>query len=315
MLTLSAGSAEQKVNQLGKWKIGGQPGNNPPLLVASMFHNGDRILESRKERKFDRDKATEYIKKMEELSDQTGVPALVALVANSAGEMKEYVDFYTSISDRPFGIDMWVQKPRLEAAGYCCQKGLADRLVYNSITPWDKDIPGQVAQLKEMGIKHVVLQAYNEEDPSPKGRVTGLKKMLEEIGEKSFDSIMVDTSVMNLPSTSFSCIASKMVKEEFGYPSGVASSNGTYMWKEAREMWGSDGFTAMNATAQGMAAFFWSDVLFTGPIVNVTKIIPAVATACLLQATMAHHETGKTPDNENHPLYKFYPDFAKQLSG
>ncbi|SFG24009.1 tetrahydromethanopterin S-methyltransferase subunit H [Desulfotomaculum arcticum] len=311
MLTLSS---EQKVFQLGSWKIGGQPGNNPPLLIASMFHNGDRILESRKEKKFDRQKATEYVKKMEELSDQTGVPALVALVATSADEMKEYVDFYTSISDRPFGIDMWVEKARLEAAEYCCKKGLQDILLYNSITPWDKDIPGQVTKLKEMGIKHVVLQAYNQDDPSPKGRVTGLKNMLNSVGEGTFETVLVDTSVMNLPSTSFSCIASKMVKEEFGYPCGVASSNGTYMWKNAREMWGSDGFTAMNSTAQGLAAFFWSDLLFSGPVVNLPKIIPAVATACLMQATMVYNETGKLPDNENHPLYKFFGDFAKQLS-
>ncbi|MFZ5632549.1 MAG: tetrahydromethanopterin S-methyltransferase subunit H family protein [Bacillota bacterium] len=311
MLTLSR---EQRVFQLGKWKIGGQPGNNPPLLIASMFHNGDRILESRKERKFDRDRAAEYVKRMEELSDQTGIPALVALVANSADEMKVYVDFFTGISDRPFGIDMWVEKARLEAAEYCCSRGLQDRLLYNSITPWDKDIPGQVARLKEMGVRHVVLQAYNQEDPTPRGRVTGLKKMLEAVGEDTFETVLVDTSVMNLPSTSFSCIASKMVKEEFGYPCGVASSNGTYMWKEAREMWGPDGFTAMNATGQGLAAFFWSDLLFSGPIVNMPKIIPAVTTASLMLATMVYDETGKLPDNKNHPLYKFFGDFAKQLA-
>lgn len=312
MLTLSR---EQKVFQLGKWKIGGQPGNNPPLLIASMFHNGDRILESRKEKKFDRDKAAEYVKRMDELSDQTGVPALVAMVANSVDEMKSYVDFFTSISDRPFGIDMWVEKSRISAAEYCCRKGLQDRLLYNSITPWDKDIPGQVKILKELGIKHVVLQAYNQEDQSPMGRVTGLKKMLEAVGEDAFQTVLVDTSVMNLPSTSFSCIASKLVKEEFGYPCGVASSNGTYMWKEAREMWGSDGFTAMNVTGQGLAAFFWSDLLFTGPIVNMPKIMPAVTTAVLMLATMAYHETGKLPENENHPLYKFFGDFANTLGG
>lgn len=310
MITLSG---EQKVFQMGSWKIGGQPGNNPPLLIASMFHNGDRILESRKERKFDRDKAAEYIKRMEDLSDQTGVPALVAMVANSAEEMKTYVDFFTGISDRPFGIDMWVERSRLEAAEYCCRLGLQDRLLYNSITPWDKDIPGQVARLKELGVRHVVLQAYNQEDPSPRGRVSGLKKMLDLVGEDTFDTVLVDTSVMNLPSTSFSCIASKMVKEELGYPCGVASSNGTYMWKEAREMWGSDGFNAMNATGQGLAAFFWSDLLFSGPVVNIPKIIPAVTTACLMLATMAYHETGKLPENENHPLYKFFSDFSKQL--
>ncbi|HHW44913.1 MAG TPA: tetrahydromethanopterin S-methyltransferase subunit H, partial [Desulfotomaculum sp.] len=285
----------------------------PPLLISSMFHNGDKILESRKERKFNREKATEYVKRQEELSAQTGVPALVAMVATSLEEMKTYIDFFLSISNQPFGIDLWVEKTRLEVAEYIAGLGIQDRVLYNSITPWDKDIPGQVARLKEMGFKHVVVQAFNQEDQSPKGRVTGLKKMLDVIGENTFETILVDTAVMNLPSTSFSCIAARMVKEEFGWPAGVASSNGTYMWKAAREMWGSDGFNAMNAAGQAIAALLWSDLLFSGPIVNIPKIIPAVTTASLMLSTLAYDESGKLPANQEHPLYKFFSDFVKQL--
>ena len=306
-------SRPQRVCRIGQWNIGGQPGENPPLLISSMFHNGDKILESRKERKFNREKATEYVKRQEELSAQTGVPALVAMVATSLEEMKTYIDFFLSISNQPFGIDLWVEKTRLEVAEYIAGLGIQDRVLYNSITPWDKDIPGQVARLKEMGFKHVVVQAFNQEDQSPKGRVTGLKKMLDVIGENTFETILVDTAVMNLPSTSFSCIAARMVKEEFGWPAGVASSNGTYMWKAAREMWGSDGFNAMNAAGQAIAALLWSDLLFSGPIVNIPKIIPAVTTASLMLSTLAYDESGKLPANQEHPLYKFFSDFVKQL--
>ena len=35
----------QKVFNLGGMKVGGQPGENPPLLIASMFHNKDRIVD------------------------------------------------------------------------------------------------------------------------------------------------------------------------------------------------------------------------------------------------------------------------------
>ncbi|NHM26659.1 tetrahydromethanopterin S-methyltransferase subunit H [Desulfofundulus sp. TPOSR] len=306
-------SRPQRVCRIGRWNIGGQPGENPPLLISSMFHNGDKILESRKERKFNREKATEYVKRQEELSAQTGVPALVAMVATSLDEMKTYIDFFLSISDQPFGIDMWVEKTRLEVAEYIARLGIQDRVLYNSITPWDKDIPGQVARLKELGIKHVVVQAFNQEDQTPKGRVTGLKKMLDIIGEDTFETILVDTAVMNLPSTSFSCIACRLVKEEFGWPAGVASSNGTYMWKAAREMWGSEGFNAMNAAGQAIAALLWSDLLFSGPIVNIPKIIPAVTTASLMLSTLVYDETGKLPPNQDHPLYKFFADFVKQL--
>ena len=61
-------SKEQKVFSIGGIKVGGQPGEYPPLLIASMFHNKDKILVDRKGN-FDRQKAKELIKKQEELSD------------------------------------------------------------------------------------------------------------------------------------------------------------------------------------------------------------------------------------------------------
>lgn len=304
----------QKVCQVGNYfKVGGQYGENPPLLISSMFHNGDKILESRKEGKWDRVKAEEYVKKQEELSAKTGIPAIVAMVANTAEEMARYVDWFISISDQPFGIDMWVEKPRLEAAEYICKKGLADRLIYNSITPWDKDIPGQVKKLKELGVKHVIVQAFDVEDQSPKGRLTSYNKMMEAIGENAFETMMIDTSVMNLPAIAFSGMANKIIKEATGWPCGVASSNGTYMWKEARELFGTDGFAAMNASGQGCSALYWSDFIFYGPIVAAHKMFPAVVSGAVMAATMAFHETGKMPTNENHPIYKFFGDFVQKL--
>ncbi len=304
---------EQKVCQIGPWKVGGQPGDNPPLLVASMFHKGDRILGKRKAGEFDRDKATAYIKRQEELSEQTGIPAITAMVANSADEMKRYVDFFTGLSDKPFAIDMWMQDPRIEAVKYVSELGMMDRLVYNSITPWDKDIPGQVATLKELGLKHVVVQVYDDNDPTPQGRVNSFRKMMGMIGEDTFETILVDTSVMNLPATSFSSVANRMIKEEFGVPSGLASSNGTFMWKAAREMWGADGFSSMNVAGQAAATMFWCDIIFYGPQVIAPRIFPAVVSATLMLAMFVYNETGKLPTNPNHPLYKFFNDFAEKL--
>jgi tetrahydromethanopterin S-methyltransferase subunit H len=304
---------KQKVCQIGPWTIGGQPGENPPLLIASMFHKGDRILEKRKEGKFDKTKAADYIKRQEELSDQTGIPALTAMVANSADEMKRYVDFYTGLSNKPFAIDMWMQEPRVEAVKYVAEIGLTDRLLYNSITPWDKDIPGQVAMLKELGVKHVVVQVYDENDPTPQGRVTSFRKMMDMIGENTFETVLVDTSVMNLPATSFSSVANRLIKEEFGVPVALASSNGTFMWKAAREMWGDEGFSSMNVAGQAVATMFWCDAIFYGPQVIAPRVFPAVVSAALMLATFAYHETNSLPSNPNHPLYKFFGDFVEKL--
>jgi tetrahydromethanopterin S-methyltransferase subunit H len=280
--------------------------------MASLFQKGDKLVESRKKRKFDRDGATERIKEMERLSDETGVPGIVAMVANSPEEMKAYVDFFVSVSDRPFAIDIWVQDTRVEATRYICEQGLADRLLYNSITPWDEDIPGQVETIKELGVKHIVVQAFDMEDKTPTGRPKSLRQMMELVGDAGFESILVDTAVMNLPATAFSLLANSLVKEEFGLPVGSAPSNGTYMWKAAREMWGTKGFVGVDAGVHAICALA-SDFMLYGPMTGTQRIFPAVAAASALLATLVYDDSGELPQEGNHPLNLLFSDMVEQL--
>ncbi len=303
---------EQKVFTIGGAKVGGQPGDNPPFLIASMFHNKDRILTDRKGN-FDRKKAVELIKKQEELSASTGIPSMVAMVANTPEEAQVYIDFYTETTAMPFGIDMWVAEKRAKATEYVAKRGLQDKFLYNSITPWDKDIKGQVQKLKDLAIKHVVVQAFDDTDQSPAGRLTSLEKILSQ-GADAFDTVIVDTSVMNLPATSFSLVANRLIKEKLGLPCGGAYSNGTHMWKEAKNIWSLDGFRAMDAVAQGMASALWSDFDFYGPIVTAPRIFPAVAAAHILLSTLVYDETKKIPENGDLPIKKYFSDFIEKLT-
>lgn len=305
-------AGEQKVFEMGGVKIGGQPGDRPPLLIASMFHNKDRIMTDRKGN-FDREKAVALIRKQEELSSSTGIPSMVAMVANTPEEAKIYIDFFLETTNMPFGIDMWVADKRAKATEYVAKLGVQDKFLYNSITPWDKDIKGQVDKLLDLGIKHVVVQAFDDKDQSPAGRLKSLETILAQ-GADGFDTIIVDTSVMNLPSTSLSLHANRMIKEKLGLPCGGAYSNGTHMWKESKEIWGLDGFRAMDAVAQGMSSVIWSDFNFYGPIVTAPRIFPAVATAHVLLSTLVYGETGIIPDNGSLPIRKCFSDFIGKLT-
>ena len=213
----------------------------------------------------------------------------------------------------PFGIDMWVAEKRAQATEYVAKLGLQDKFLYNSITPWDKDIKGQVQKLKDLGIKHVVVQAFDDADQSPAGRLKSLENILAQ-GADSFETVIVDTSVMNLPATSFSLVANRMIKEKLGLPCGGAYSNGTHMWKEAKTIWSLDGFKAMDAVVQGMASALWSDFNFCGPIVTMPRIIPAVAAAHVLLSTLVYDETQKISENPNLPIKKYFSDFLGKLT-
>jgi tetrahydromethanopterin S-methyltransferase subunit H len=304
-------SLEQKVCSIGHIKVGGQPGENPPLLISNMFQQGDVLLESRKERKFNRDAAETRIREMESISQETGVPGMIAMVANTEDEMKTYIDFFINVTDMPFAIDIWTQKTRLAAARYIAELGIQDRVLYNSITPWDEDIKAQVSELKELGIKHVVIQVFDTEDKRPSGRIKSLKSMLPLIEQGDFKSILVDTAVMNLPTTAFSLLANHLIKKEFGLPVGCAPSNGTYMWRKSASEEVKNRFPAIDAGVHAITALL-SDFLFYGPMTGTNRLFSAVAAASSMMAALAYEDSDFLPD-ENHPLNRLFPEVLEQF--
>jgi len=303
---------EQKIFNISGIPVGGQPGENPPLMIASLFHNKDSVTKTDRKGNFDRQRTKEMLAGIEQISGATGIPGMVAMVANSPDEAKLYIDFYLENTSMPFGIDMWVAEQRARATEYVSQLGVQDKFLYNSITPWDKDIKGQVNRLKDLGIKHVVIQAFDDQDQSPAGRLKSLESILEQ-GADAFDTVIVDTSVMNMPSTSFSLAANRLIKEKHGLPCGGAYSNGTHMWGEIKQKWGLDGFKAMDAVVQGMASALWSDFNFCGPAITAPRVFPAVASAHILLSTLVYDETGIVFDNPDLPIRMQFSDFLVKM--
>jgi tetrahydromethanopterin S-methyltransferase subunit H len=127
----------------------------------------------------------------------------------------------------------------------------------------------------------------------------------------NFESILVDTAVMNLPATAFSLVANTLIKNEFGFPVGFAPSNGTYMWRKAASEQDKDKFPAIDAGVHAISALA-SDFLFCGPLTGTSRVFPAVAAACSMMAALAFEESNLLPSG-NHPLNLLFPDVVKQF--
>jgi len=307
---------EQKIACIGGVTFGGRPGQHPTVIVPSIFQKGDKVFEGAKRKEgFNKESARELLQTAEKLSAETGVPCMVDIVANSGAEFKAYIDFVTTVTELPFCIDAWVMKAKLEGAAYCAEKGLLDRMFYNSLTVWEKDLETEIREITGMGIKHVLLVAYDPADQMPTGRISGTQKILdaiETVGAR-FDTLFVDTSVMNGPATAFCSLANKLIKEKWGFPCGSAPSNGSYMWKAAREQWGFKGWAGADAALEGLAACLYHDVIFSGPMAGSSRLFPAVAMADAYLATLVFGETRALPESASHPLHKLFPEFVQQL--
>lgn len=306
---------EQKVCEIGGVKLGGLPGEYPTVVCNSIFQKGDKVFEGKRKDGFDEKKAAALLQAQDKLTEETGVPGMADIVANTGAEFKTFIDFVTSVTDMPFCIDAWVMKPKLEAAAYCAEKGLLDRMFYNSLTVWEKDLESEIKEISDIGVKHVLLVAFDQDDQLASGRVTGTQKLLDAIDKvgAKFESIMVDSSVMNGPATALCSVANKAIKEKWGFVTGSAPSNGSYMWKEAREQWGFKGWAATDASVESLSAALYHDIIFSGPMAGASRIMPAVAMANAFQATAIFNNTGRLPKDPNHPLLKLFPSFVEDL--
>jgi tetrahydromethanopterin S-methyltransferase subunit H len=306
---------KQKVCEVGCVKFGGQPGEYPTVVCSSIFQKGDKVFEGKRKEGFNETNAAALLKNQEKLYMETGVPAMSDIVANTGEEFKRFIDFVVANSSLPFCIDAWVMKPKLEGAAYCAEKGLLDRMFYNSLTVWEQDLETEVREIAKIGVKHVLLVAFDQDDQMPSGRITGTQKILdviEKVGAK-FESIFIDTSVMNGPATALCGLSNKLIKEKWGFATASAPSNGSYMWKKAREMFGFKGWSAADAALEALSAYMYHDMIFSGPMAGAERIIPAIAMADAFLATAVYAETRRLPSDPNHPLFKLFPEFVEQL--
>jgi tetrahydromethanopterin S-methyltransferase subunit H len=209
-----------------------------------------------------------------------------------------------------------MMKTKLDGAAYCAERGLLDRMFYNSLTIWEENLVDEVKELAQIGVKHVLLVAFDANDSTPNGRITGTQKLLDAIekGGANFESIIVDTTTLNAPASALCGLSNILIKEKWGYATGSAPSNGSYMeLGRFKEMFGFKGWAGLDAATEALTAFYYNDLIFTGPLAGADRVVPAVALADAFLATSVFAETKTLPKDPNHPLLKLFPEFAEQL--
>lgn len=97
--------AKQKIFEIGEIKIGGQPGELPIVLIGNIFYKGMPEFGDHKRGKFDRKAVQKWISEAEELSEKTGVPHFLDVMAMYPEAMKKYIMFVSEQTDTVFLID------------------------------------------------------------------------------------------------------------------------------------------------------------------------------------------------------------------
>jgi len=294
---------EQKIFDICGVKIGGQPGELPTVMVGSIFYHKHKIVENEKTGEFDKGKAEELLKREEELVDKTGNPRIVDVCASYPEAFQKFIDFVASTIDGPFIIDGATEDVRIAGAKYVEEVGLANRVVYNSITPHIKE--EEITALKESKIKSAVLLTLNTIKPTILGRLEALEELLKIAGEIGIEKPLVDTTVLDIPDPGPVSKAIYRVKEKYGLPAGAGIHNAVDRWRERTKL-DSYKYALASSVANVTSIIMGADFILYGPIENAPEAYFAVSLADAYVSYSMGQEYRLRPLTQNHPIFKIF---------
>lgn len=291
-------------------KIGGQPGELPTLLVGNIFYQGMPEITDHENGEFDVAAVSRWLNVSNELSDKTGMPHFLDVMASFPKAMSRYIRFIAEESDSAFLIDGATPETRIEGLETVNEHGLQKRAVFNAIS--SQTTKEELAAIRDSRVSSAILLAQNDSDYSPRGRVSVLagfdrqKGLLDIAKEVGVDKILVDTIVFDIPSIAYAVEAIKLVKEEQGLPAGCSPANATYDWKLAQDRALREGFAAYNASAHTIAQMGGANFLIYGPVKQVRNVIPSCAMTDAIIAYNAMKQYEIKPLVGSHPLYRIF---------
>jgi len=266
----------QKVFDVGGVKIGGEVGENPTVLIGSIFYGKHKIVEDEKKGIFDKEKAETIIKEMEELSDKTGNPALLDVVGMSDEAIVRYIDFVADVTEKPFLIDSAIAEIKLAGIRHADEVGLSDRVIYNSISPESKDV--EISALAESKVEAAVVLTYTYNVVSSSARLQALEKVMPKVESAGITKPMVDTFVMDVPSLPAAAKAAIEIKRRYGLPTGSGAHNAIGSWRGFRNIFGKDSEKSAAIIAVSMQIILGSNFVLYGPVEDCRIVFPAIYT-------------------------------------
>ncbi len=295
--------------EIGKAKIGGRPGELPTVLVGNVFYKGMPEVINHRNGTFDKKAVTSWLDISGALSDSSGVPHILDIMAMYPEAVKNYIVFISETTDSAFMIDGANSETRIAALNLIKEIGLQEQVIFNGIDT--KTVCEELEAIQDSKVEAAVIIAYNETDYSPEGRLSVLRRSddhdgLLNVAERAgIRKVLVDTVVFDVPSISYAAEAIKLVKSQLGYPAGCSPANATYLWKSKLEdSLMREGFAASNVSAHTIPQCSGADFLIYGPIKQVKSMIPATAINDAIIAYFAQRQWGIKPMVKTHPLYK-----------
>ena len=298
--------AEQIAYDVGGVTFGGQPGEYPTVLCASIFYINDKLIIDEMKGEFDKDAAYRAVEKMKATCDMAGVPLVLDMIGGSPAAMENYVEWAAPL-DMPFFVDGTTPPVRLAGARKALELGIENRMLFNSIGPETNQ--REIDELKELPLKTCIVMCHNARKPTFQGKFDIAEECLETARKCGFTQFIMDTAVLDLVEPGPCSKAIWLLKDKYGYPAGCSPTHTIIdRWPVGREKYGKLGYTTAKTSLATSTMMMGADYFMYG--IKQLEIVPAMA---MVDANIAYtaRQMRIRPKAKKYPLTSLMSEMSQ----
>ena len=254
----------------GDLKLGRGNFNLPPILIGTIFYQGETIVDSDHTDIFNERKAKKRIENHKKLALQYKLPEMIEISAVDPKSMKKYLEFYLNNYNSPFILGGTLDA-RIAGIEYLNENGIKPtEYVYNSISSLGNKKELEV--IKRNRIQSVVILILGSEDMTSTQRYNYLIKkktsnsvnLIDGIKDLGVERIWIDGGVINLESLASILENQQLVSKSLNLPVGTAPN--LFLFRYSSPRLNKKYHTRYRRASIMFIATWFSNFIFYGPI-------------------------------------------------
>ena len=261
-----------------------------PVLIGTMFYQGQTLVDRKDELQFNESKARKRIDAQKSLASQYKLSDLVEISATTPDGMVKYLDFYLDYYNPPFVLGGSFEA-RIAGIEYLNERGIKpEEYIYNSISNLKNT--KEIEYLQKYRIKSVVVlilgsnnmrsnqrYAYITENNQPGNDniINGLKKI-------GIEKIWVDGGVIDIESYLYILETQRIVSSALKLPVGTAPT--LFLFKYSSPRLNKKFHTKARKASVIFLASWYSNFIFYGAIEDARESFASAYQAIELKKIM-----------------------------
>ena len=226
--------------EYGDIKLGRGNFKLPPVLIGTMFYQGQTIIDRKDNEKFNIEKARKRIDTHKELAKKYKIPELIEISADTPKAMVKYLDFYLEYYEPPFVLGGTFDA-RIAGIEYLNERGIKpDNYIYNTISNLKNNKELEIIQ--KYHIDSIVILILGSENMTSTQRFNYITKknqpnnvsLIEGLKDLGVNKIWIDGGIINLESLAHVLETQQLISSSLSYPVGTAPNLFLFQYSSPR---------------------------------------------------------------------------------